>query len=114
MCIFEYNEELHIKNERKIAMEAVIEKGFAQGQEPEREQGQQKTLTELICKKMKKNKSVEVTAGELETDMDNIRNIWQIASRFAPDFDADQVFAAVLEKNVPRQELFDQKKKKLH
>ena len=92
MCIFEYNEELHIKSERKIAMEAVLKEGFARGME----QGQQKTLTKQICKKMKKNKSIEAIARELETDTGDNQKIWQIAKRFAPDYDAEKVFAEFL------------------
>jgi hypothetical protein len=60
------------------------------------EQGQQKTLTEQICKKMKKNKSIEAIARELETDTGDIQKIWQIAKRFAPDYDAEKVFAEFL------------------
>lgn len=92
MSIFEYNEELHIKNERAIAMEEGLK------------QGQQKNLVTLVCKKIRKNKSIERIADELETTVNDIRKIYDAACKCAPEYDDEKVFFEIL--NGDKQDIF--------
>ena len=45
----------------------------------------------LTCRKLKKNKTPEVIADELEEDYDKIKSICDIADAFAPDYDVDAI-----------------------
>lgn len=95
MSIFEYNEELHIKNERKIAKE----EGFQQGKQEGISLGQQEQLISLICKKLEKNKSIETIADELETTVNDIQKIYDMACKYAPAYDAGLVLEEFLKSN---------------
>ena len=53
--------------------------------------GINRKLIELICKKLKKNKSVECIAEELEESPENIQQICTIAAAYAPDYDCDKI-----------------------
>ena len=53
--------------------------------------GENRKLIELICKKLKKNKSVECIAEELEESPENIQQICTIAAAYAPDYDCDKI-----------------------
>ena len=58
------------------------------------ELGIEYNLLELICKKLKKGKSQEVIAEELEQNVESIQKMCQVASAFAPEYDRDQVYDA--------------------
>jgi len=74
-----------------VALEAGLEKGLERGREKER--------IELICKKLRKGKMVEVIAEDLEEEIDVISKICDFAARFAPEYDAEKVFEAWLQQN---------------
>lgn len=54
--------------------------------------GDNKRLIVLICKKLAKGKTISEIAEDLETDEEEIAPIFNIAVRFAPDYDSDLVF----------------------
>ncbi len=60
------------------------------------EQGTDKHLIALICKKLVKGKSIEVISEEVEEPEDKVKAICDIASGFAPNYDADSVYEAVI------------------
>ena len=53
------------------------------------QKGIQRKRIELICKKVKKNKSVTVIADELEESVEDIVNIYDIVVKYAPDYNLD-------------------------
>jgi len=59
-----------------------------------RMEGQTEKLTSQICRKLRKGKSPETIADELEEDLALVLEICHIAEAFAPEFDSDQVFDA--------------------
>ena len=61
-----------------------------------REEGEERQLIKLICRKLQKGKSVEQIAEDL--DEVRIQLLCDVAADFAPDYDVDKVFEAVLAK----------------
>ena len=55
-------------------------------------EGETKKLVSLICKKMRKNKTVKEIAEELEDEVSAIEPIYNIAKEFAPKYDPNLVF----------------------
>ena len=48
-----------------------------------------------MCRKLRKGKSVETIAEELEENIENILPICKIAAESAPEYDNSQVYKAV-------------------
>lgn len=86
-CLYEYDEEKHIREERKLAREAGLAEGRAEG----RAEGQIEKLTFQICKKLAKNCSVSEIADMLEEDENIVRRICDIAQKFSPTYDSNDV-----------------------
>lgn len=80
MSIFEYNEEETLK---------VIK---ADEYDLGNQDGQLKKLVDQVCRKLRKGKTAEVIAEELEEDLENILPICESASEYAPDYDNDIVY----------------------
>lgn len=59
-------------------------------------EGEKYHLVKLICRKMKKDMAAEEIAEQLEEDVDEVQRIYDIALRYAPDFDADRITEEVL------------------
>ncbi len=57
-----------------------------------KKEGADKHLIELICKKIKNGKSIDVIAGEVEEEVDIIRPICDAAAKYAPDYDVDAIY----------------------
>lgn len=58
------------------------------------ERGERKNLISLICKKIVKGKIPEIIADELEEEEAVIREIYDIALAFAPDYDCNAIYEA--------------------
>ena len=56
-----------------------------------REEGENRKLVQLVCKKMKKNYAVSEIADLLEEDEKNIQEIVDVAVKYAPDYDVDRI-----------------------
>lgn len=56
-----------------------------------RNEGEQRKLIQLICKKLQKNVSIPEIADMLEEDVDTIQNICNVASKYAPEYDIDKI-----------------------
>ena len=54
-------------------------------------EGENKKLIQIICKKLKKNKSVSEIADALEEEQDIVQKICDIAFKYAPDYDIEKI-----------------------
>ena len=57
--------------------------------------GQLQNMISLTVRKLRKGKSVEQIADELEADMETIAPICQAAEEFAPEYDEEKIFEKV-------------------
>ena len=71
------------------------DEGIAEGRAEGRVEGATKNVITLIIKKIKKDKPVDTIADELEQDVDYVRSICDIAEKFAPDYNCEEIFDAV-------------------
>ena len=104
MCIFEYDEEETLRQLGQQSYEegvaAGIEQGrtegvtigIEQGREEGRLVGEEQLLFRLICTKLKKGKTPEVIAEELEEDVPRVEQICEKAKSFAPEYDWKKVY----------------------
>ena len=84
----EYDEEKTMR----ILAEQAREDGFEEG----REAGEDHHLVEQICKKLRRGKDVEQITDEVEEDLTRVSEICDVAERFSPDYDPEEVFKAVM------------------
>ena len=70
------------------------EAGKKEGEKQGEIRGRDQKVIELSCRKLRKGKTPEVIAMELEEGLELIQSICRTASRFAPEYDADQVYGA--------------------
>lgn len=59
------------------------------------EQGMEKALVFMVVKKIKKGKSIDVIAEELEEDKEKVAKIFYVAMETAPDYDIDKICDAL-------------------
>ena len=60
-----------------------------------REDGKIEVLANQICRKLRKGKSLDQIANELESTPEDIKNIVMIAESFAPDYPEEMVLEEV-------------------
>ncbi|MCM1084078.1 MAG: transposase [Clostridium sp.] len=92
MSIYEYDAELHEKTLQEIGYEKGHVDGRNEGIGIGRKQGEAKKLITQICRKKQKSKSPEVIAEELEEDFEQVKRIYDIADRFAPEYDVEKIY----------------------
>lgn len=80
MILEEYSFEEHV--------ERVQRHSYAEG----REDGSMLRMIDQICKKLRKNKSIETIADEIEEDAFLVEQVAAIAKDFAPDYDAEKIY----------------------
>ena len=68
-------------------------RGMARG----KKDGELQTLISQVVRKLRKGKSVEQIADELEADMATIAPICQAAEEFAPEYDEEKIFERLKE-----------------
>jgi hypothetical protein len=83
--------EFNLEDAREVWEEEARGDGLKQGLE----QGADQMLIRQVSKKLKKGKSPEVIADELETPVEKIRDICGFVAPFAPDYDLEAIFAAM-------------------
>lgn len=81
MVLNEYDQEFHIKTEKEISFE----------------EGRYTTLVDLVCRKLRKGKTPETIAEELDEDLTVVTFICKAARTFAPDYDYLKVFHTLSE-----------------
>ena len=92
VCIFEYNEEEALKYIRQDEREIGEEVGFQKGVQYGIQHGIQKAIIQMICKKLRRGKSTEMIADELEEDFEFIKRVCLIAEKYAPEYDCEQIY----------------------
>ena len=79
---------------QKVAKE-VSEKAFAEGEQSGiykgEQRGEQLKLITLVIKKVKKSKTLEAIASELEEEVEDIKPIYEAAVGTAPDYDIEVI-----------------------
>ena len=68
------------------------QEGREEGRMEGRQEGRMEELVKLICKKTAKNKTIEKIADELEEEIGYIQPIYEIAIKFAPEYDYKKVY----------------------
>ena len=91
MCIFEYDEEETLRQLGQQSYEEGVAAGIEQGREEGKLVGEEQRLFRQVCTKLKKGKTPEVIAEELEEDLSIIRSICEAAEEFAPEYDWKKV-----------------------
>lgn len=92
--------EAWLKEKRdQYAMDKYIrvtarEEGLAEGRAVGKTEGEELKLIQIMIKKVQKNKSLEIIAEEMEEQVEDIRNIYDLILECAPEYDS----AKILEK----------------
>ena len=100
MCIFEYDEEETLRQLGQQSYEEGVAAGIEQGKtegvtigiEQGRIVGEEQIIVRQICIKLKKGKTPEVIAEELEEDVSRVEQICEKAKSFAPEYDWKKVY----------------------
>ena len=69
-------------------------RGERRGEERGIRWGENKKLVSFVCRKLRKGKTAEIIAEELEEPLETIESICQTAVKYAPDYDEVHVFKA--------------------
>lgn len=83
VSIYEYDEEGHMQ----VIREESFDKGFHSGFNS----GFDSALISLITRKVKKDKSLDTIANELEESIDRIKPIYDAVIACAPDYDENKI-----------------------
>ena len=83
MCITEYNEERTMRLFKEEAREEGRAEGKAEGKAEER--------ISLLIKKVAKGKSLETIADEMETDPDEIKDLYILVKESAPAYNLVEI-----------------------
>ena len=75
----------------ELGMTKGVELGIQQGIQQGIQRGEDKKLIELVCKKIEKNYSIEEIADILDEDVISIRNIVEVAQKYAPEYDTSKI-----------------------
>lgn len=78
---------------------AAEDKGWYKGLSEGRSEGEIKVLTSQVCRKIRKNKSAEQIAEDLDEEIGRIKEIYAIAMRFKPNYDEDEITKVILEES---------------
>ena len=89
MSIFEYDQETYMKQEREES-EAI---GEARG----KKKGHIETLTRQVIRKLDRGLNVDEIIEALEENSDEIREICEVAGKYAPDYDVDKICEELLQ-----------------
>ncbi len=91
MSIFEYDAEKHIAMEKEDSWNEGIERGIECGIECGIERG--KIL--LIKKKVEREKSMEIIADELECDIEEIRELYEVVKRCGTTCTIEEIMSLI-------------------
>ena len=80
----------------KAGMEAGMEAGMKAGKEAGMEAGKEAARIEMICKQLRRGRSLEFIADVLEEDIDTLEQMFEVIERFAPDYKSEKVIKAWL------------------
>ena len=86
--------EHRVEVSKQAMLDFTFERQLELERRDSREDGIATTLLSLICRKARKNKSLEQIAEELEEEISVIEPLYELVQAFAPDYDEEQVFEA--------------------
>ena len=93
--IFDFTYEKQMDNAKKVWYQDGKEEGRVEGREEGREegleQGDKRRLVSQIVKKLGKNKSYDQIVDELEIEDTDIRKLYEIIVKHAPEYDMDVI-----------------------
>ena len=92
MLVAEYDYDLDIEVQREEAMEDGIQIGEERG----RTEGNILRVINQVIKKISKGCTVAETADMLEEEPTMIQRIYDVAKKYAPDYDAEKICAELL------------------
>lgn len=92
MLIAEYDYDLDIEVQREEAMEDGIQIGEERGEK----RGRILRIINQVIKKISKGCTVAETADMLEEEPTMIQHIYDVAKKYAPDYDAEKICAELL------------------
>ena len=97
MLVAEYDYNLDIEVQREEAMEDGIqigeERGIQIGEERGRTEGNILRVINQVIKKISKGCTVAETADMLEEEPTMIQRIYDVAKKYAPEYDAEKIYA---------------------
>ena len=82
--------------EKAYAKEEGWAEGHEEGLDAGREEREFSLLVHQVCRKLAKGLSPEEIADLLETDISQVLKICEIASSYAPDYDAAEIITKLL------------------
>lgn len=88
------DEKIQQQYEARERYEWDMASAVATGLRKGREEGEFQLLIHQICRKLQKNKPLETIAEELEEDPTLIRQISDVAKKYAPDYNVNDIYAA--------------------
>ena len=80
------------KYERTMREDGRIE-GREEGRVEGIQQGEEQKLIEQICRKVRKGKTLQIIAEELEEEESSVSKIYDMVLASAPDYDCGKVYA---------------------
>ena len=87
------------KEAMEVSMCLAIDEMRKEERSEGRLEGRTQTLIELVCKKIRKGKSLDTIADETEEELSVITPIYQAALSNAPDYDCEKIFAQLKKTN---------------
>ena len=96
MLVAEYDYNLDIEVQREEAMEDGIQIGEERGIQIGEERGRILRVINQVIKKISKGCTVAETADMLEEEPTMIQRIYDVAKKYAPDYDAEKICAELL------------------
>lgn len=78
-------------------MSMYLDKWSLQDIEKGKKQGMILNLSTLICRKLKKGKTPEIIAEELDEELETVAKICTVAENYAPDYDVELIYKALQE-----------------
>ncbi|MGN0276330.1 MAG: hypothetical protein ACI4CZ_03970 [Hominisplanchenecus sp.] len=106
MILSEYNEELHIRSEKKLSFQEGKEEGEQIGKQIGKQIGEQLKLIDMVCRKMRKGKTPEKIAEELEEDPESVFQITAGVLQCGVDCSMEEIYEflkkdALSKENLP-------------
>lgn len=79
------------ENDEHMAIRMILDEYQEEAESRGIQSGMQRKLVEMICKKLRKGRSPERIAEDLDEELGLVQNICKAAASFAPEYDSHQV-----------------------
>ena len=91
VSIYDYDEEKVRKTLVDEAVEEAVEETVEEAVEKAIRENRQLNMINLIIKKVKKEKTLETIASELEENVEDIKVLYDMVKEAAPEYDVDKI-----------------------